>query len=131
MASVTLSGAALPRHVDRRRDAAEALLRALARSLWIAPVVLALVVTLAYPIVFLVALALSKSTLGKPFQTFAGLGPLLKVLGDPLFLAAVAKSVAYAFAISALQLTLGLGIALLFASLVKAGASSSASSCCR
>lgn len=120
MTSVTFGEAALPQRAARRGNA-DALLRALARFVWIAPVVLALLVTLVYPTAFLVALALSKSTLGKPFQAFAGLAPLAKVLGDPLFLAAVAKSVLYAFATSALQLALGLGIALLFASLVKTG----------
>lgn len=104
-----------------RRSGRAVLLTRLARALWIAPVVLALAVTLVYPTLFLLALAVSKSTLGKPFQAFAGLAPLLKVLADPLFLTAVGKSMAYAFAVSAVQLGLGLAIALLFASLLKAG----------
>ncbi len=91
------------------------------RALWVAPVAIALLVTTVYPTVFLVALALTKSSLGKPFGAFVGLKNVAKTLTDPLFLTSVAKSVAYGFTISALQLALGLAIALLFTGFVKRG----------
>ena len=93
----------------------------LVRFLWVAPLVFALVVMTLYPTVFLVALALSKSTLGKPFSAFVGLTQILRVLGDPQFQLAVARSVLFAVIVSALQLALGFAIALLFSRLLKAG----------
>jgi multiple sugar transport system permease protein len=91
------------------------------RWLWISPILLGLAITLVYPTVFLIALALSKSTLGKPFRDFVGLKHLLAVLQDPLFLTSIAKSIAYAFVTASTQLVLGFLIALLFTQLLKAG----------
>ncbi|WP_244426378.1 carbohydrate ABC transporter permease [Rhizobium sp. PDO1-076] len=93
----------------------------LGRWLWISPILLGLAVTLVYPTLFLIALALSKSTLGKPFRDFVGLKPILAVLQDPLFLTSMAKSITYAFVTASIQLVLGFLIALLFTQLLKAG----------
>jgi multiple sugar transport system permease protein len=93
----------------------------LSRWLWISPILLGLAITLVYPTLFLIALALSKSTLGKPFRDFVGLKHLLAVLQDPLFLTSMAKSIAYAFITASIQLALGFLIALLFTQLLKAG----------
>ncbi len=62
------------------------------RWLWISPIVIGLAITLVYPTLFLIALALSKSTLGKPFRDFVGLKHILAVLQDPLFLTSMAKA---------------------------------------
>lgn len=91
------------------------------RALWIAPVVLALAVTTLYPTVFLLGLAFSKSTLGKPFRGFVGIKHFATALQDPVFLSAIGRSVAYAFSTSLLQLAFGFLIALLFTSLLKGG----------
>ncbi len=93
----------------------------LARLTWIAPVLVALVVTTLYPTIFLLALAFSKSTLGKPFRGFVGVKHFATTLQDPIFLSAIGRSVAYALSTSLLQLALGFLIALLFTSLLKAG----------
>lgn len=104
-----------------RGDARPGIGRArLLRLLWIAPVVLALCVTIVYPTVFLLALAVTRSTLGRPFGDIVWLGQFGAALADPVFMTAVAKSVVYAFAASALQLAAGLGIALLLTG-VKSG----------
>lgn len=91
------------------------------RWLWISPIVIGLAITLVYPTLFLIALALSKSTLGKPFRDFVGLKHILAVLQDPLFLTSMAKSIAYAFVTASIQLMLGFLIALLLTQLLKAG----------
>lgn len=91
------------------------------RALWVAPIVIALILTTIYPTIFLIALSLTKSTLGNPFRAFAGLTQFSKVLTDQIFLASVARSIFFAFASSALQLAAGLAIALLFASLLRKG----------
>lgn len=93
----------------------------LSRWLWISPILLGLAITLVYPTLFLIALALSKSTLGKPFRDFIGLKHILAVLQDPLFLTSMVKSIAYAFITASIQLALGFLIALLFTQLLKAG----------
>ena len=89
------------------------------RFLWIAPIAVSLIITTLYPLIFLLALALSKSSLGKPFKAFAGLKNFRLALTDPQFLTSVAKTVAYAFASSGVQLAAGLGVALLFQHLLK------------
>jgi multiple sugar transport system permease protein len=91
------------------------------RWLWVAPLVAALTVTTVYPGIFLIALALSDSRLGRPFRAFSGLKNLAAALSDPLFLAALGRSAAYAVTASIVQLVLGLGIALLLSALVKSG----------
>ncbi|WP_331375212.1 carbohydrate ABC transporter permease [Sinorhizobium chiapasense] len=112
----------LPRIGESRHSPRSAvLLQRFGRALWIAPVLLALAVTTLYPTVFLLALAVSKSTLGKPFRGFVGIKHFATTLQDPVFLSAIGKSIAYALSTSLLQLALGFLIALLFTSLLKAG----------
>jgi multiple sugar transport system permease protein len=91
------------------------------RVLWVAPLVLALLLTTIYPTVFLIALSLSKSSLGNPFRAFVGAAQFAKVFGDQVFLTSVARSVAYAFISSIVQFVAGFAIALLFSSLLKGG----------
>jgi multiple sugar transport system permease protein len=92
-----------------------------ARLLWIAPLVASLTVTTVYPGLFLLALAVSDSRLGKPFRAFSGLKNLAASASDPLFLSALVRSAVYAVASSLVQLALGLAIALLLSALVKSG----------
>lgn len=89
--------------------------------LWTGPVILSLLVTTLYPFLFLVALSLSKSSLGKPFRAFEGLKHFAGVFTDEIFITATVKTVVYAFAASFAQLAAGLAVALLLSSLVKAG----------
>lgn len=89
------------------------------RYLWITPVAISLLITTLYPFLFLLALALSKSSLGKPFKAFAGLKNFRLALTDPQFLISIGKTVAYAFISSGVQLAAGLGVALLFQHLLK------------
>ncbi|MBB4063855.1 carbohydrate ABC transporter permease [Gellertiella hungarica] len=95
--------------------------RFLLRPLWLAPVACALIVTTLYPFVFLVALSLSKSSLGKPFRAFAGLKNYALALGDGEFIASLLRTVAYALLSSAIQVAAGLALALLLFTLLKGG----------
>lgn len=93
----------------------------LSRHLWTAPIILSLLVTTAFPFVFLIALSLSKSTLGKPFQKFIGLRHFSASLTDVEFWTSLAKTLTYALVSSAAQLVFGLAVALLFFGLMKSG----------
>lgn len=110
------SGDAVP---SRRRIArAQALA---GRALWVAPIVAALILTTVYPTIFLIALSLTKSSLGSPFRAFVWFDQFAKVFADGVFLMSVVRSVVYAFLSSIVQLAAGLAIALLFSSLLKGG----------
>ena len=95
--------------------------RLVLRSLWFAPVIVALVLTTLYPFLFLLALSLSKSSLGKPFRAFAGLKNYALALADAEFLASLGRTVVYAFLSSALQVAAGLALALVLSTLLKSG----------
>jgi len=90
-------------------------------ALWVAPLGFALVVTTLYPTIFLIALATTKSTLGKPFRSFVGLKNITGSLLDPAFQMAVFKGVAFAFASAIAELVVGFALAMLFVGLMKAG----------
>jgi multiple sugar transport system permease protein len=105
--------------VEPSRRLSQLILRG--RFLWVAPLVAALTITTVYPGIFLIALAVSDSRLGKPFSAFSGFKNLGASLSDPLFLEALGRSAAYAVASSLVQLALGLAIALLLSALVKSG----------
>lgn len=85
------------------------------------PLVVALVLTTLYPLVALVALSFSRSTLGKPLRDWVGIANFEKVLSDPAFLGSLWRSAAFALPMAGLELVLGLLLALLFHRLVRAG----------
>jgi len=91
------------------------------RMLWVAPLVVSLLITTVYPTIFLVSLALTKSTLGKPFGAFVGLKQISQALFDPNFHNAVLKSVLFAFSSALVELVIGFALASLFVALLKAG----------
>ena len=91
------------------------------RHLWTAPIIFSLVVTTLFPFLFLIALSLSKSSLGKPFQKFQGLRHFTASFTDAEFLTGLARTLSYALVSSAAQLAAGLAIALLFHALLKGG----------
>lgn len=105
--------------LDAVGDRAPADKAPLLRYLWIAPIAISLLITTLYPLIFLLSLALSKSSLGKPFKAFSGLKNFTLAFSDPQFLTSVAKTVVYAFLSSGVQLALGLAVALLFHKLLK------------
>ena len=88
---------------------------------WIAPLVFSLIVTTVYPTLFLIALATTKSTLGKPFRAFVGPDQLSRALFDPAFQIAMAKSIGFAFGSAIVELVVGFALASVFVALLKAG----------
>ncbi|CAN0620779.1 Carbohydrate ABC transporter membrane protein 1 (CUT1 family) [Burkholderia multivorans] len=65
------------------------------------------------PALYVVALALSRSSLGQPLQAFVGLENLLVLVRDGDFLATLARTALFALPASAAQVAAGLAIALL------------------
>jgi multiple sugar transport system permease protein len=92
-----------------------------AHRLFVAPSVLALLVLGLYPLGFIVAAALTDSSLGKPFQAWAGLETVESVLADGDITASLVRSVLYALAVSAASLVLGVIAALALQSAVRGG----------
>jgi multiple sugar transport system permease protein len=73
-----------------------------------------------YPLIGLIALALSRSNLGKPFQAWVGASNLLKALGDETVRHALTVSTTYALATTIAAMLLGTGLALLLDRAVRA-----------
>ncbi len=65
------------------------------------------------PALYVVALALSRSSLGQPLQAFVGLENLLVLVRDGDFLATLARTALFALPASATQVAAGLAVALL------------------
>jgi multiple sugar transport system permease protein len=103
------------------KERPSAALRDWRSMLWVAPLVVSLLITTVYPTIFLIALATTKSTLGKPFRDFVGLKQILQALFDPNFHNAVLKSVLFAFSSAFVELIIGFALASLFVALLKAG----------
>lgn len=89
--------------------------------LFVAPLAVAILLTTVYPTLFLIALATTRSTLGKPFRKFVGADQLVATLADPNFLLAMAKGIAFAFVSATAEVVVGFLIALAFATLLKLG----------
>jgi multiple sugar transport system permease protein len=74
-----------------------------------------------YPLVALIILSLSQSLLGKPFQAWVGLDNYRDALGDGVFLASLARSIAFAVPITLVELLLGVAVALLLQGSIRGG----------
>ncbi|MCX5514949.1 carbohydrate ABC transporter permease [Kaistia algarum] len=122
MSSIPMEGAsARPATLHIAGRAASAELRRWSKFIWVAPLGFALVITTLYPTIFLIALATTKSTLGKPFRAFVGMRQITGALLDPAFQSAVFKGVAFAFASAIAELVIGFALASLFVALARAG----------
>jgi len=74
-----------------------------------------------YPLIALVALSVSKSLLGEPFQAWVGLANYREALGDEVFLGSLMRSIGFAVPVTLIQLVLGLAIALLLQGSIRGG----------
>ena len=83
------------------------------------PAIAAGLVVSIYPLVYLVATSVTKSTLGKPFQEWVGLGNFMKVVADETFTDSLVRSVLVAVLGALFQTSLGLAIALALRALVR------------
>lgn len=75
------------------------------------PGLLAVAVVALYPLVALLALSASDSTLGQPFRAWVGLEQYRRAFEDSVFRAAVGKTVVFALAVTALEVGLGVLLA--------------------
>ncbi|MDX8454260.1 sugar ABC transporter permease [Mesorhizobium sp. VK9D] len=87
----------------------------------VAPMVSGLAVFAGYPLVYLIALAFTRSDLGDRFQKFVGLGNFIWALKGTVFATSLFNAIWFALAVSAVQLCLGLFIAHLLNSYVRGG----------
>ncbi len=82
--------------------------------LWLAaPAIAGLVLFLVYPTVYLVALAVTKSSLAQPLRSFTGTDNIAMALGSPAFPPSLVKSTVFAVVVAVATTLLGLGLALL------------------
>ena len=87
-----------------------------------APVVLAIVVLGAYPLLFILAAAFTDSTLGRPFQEWVGTENLESILTDGDVVASFARTVAYALVVAVASVVLGVAVAVALERATRAGA---------
>lgn len=87
----------------------------------VAPLVAGLAVFAAYPLVYLLGLAFTRSDLGSQFQGFVGWENFTWVLNETIFPKSLRNAVVFAVFASAIQLCLGLFIAHLLSSYVREG----------
>lgn len=95
---------AAPRGARRRHQAWQ-------HRLFVTPSVLVVVVLGAYPLAFVVAAALTESTLGNPFQAWSGLAGAREVLADADVTAALVRNALYAVVVAAVSTAFGVALA--------------------
>jgi len=83
------------------------------------PALIAGIVVSVYPLLYLLASSLTRSTLGRPFQEFVGGANFADVLGDDVFRGSVVRTVLLAVVGASLQLAVGLAVALLLRQLTR------------
>lgn len=79
----------------------------------LAPLAIGLLLFAVYPLLYLVALSLTKSTLGDPFRAFMGLGNYSWLLSRWDFPAALLRTLLFAIPVALLQMVLGVALAVL------------------
>jgi multiple sugar transport system permease protein len=77
-----------------------------------APSILALGLLLAYPLLYTIALALTHSTLGRPFMALTGLSNFTAALHNQAFTGSLTRTTIFAVCAALLEVGLGVGIAL-------------------
>jgi multiple sugar transport system permease protein len=81
---------------------------------WLAaPAIAGLALLLVYPTIYLVALAITKSSLAKPLNRFSGLHNFATAFASPAFTPSLWKSTLFAVTVAVVTTVLGLGLALL------------------
>jgi multiple sugar transport system permease protein len=87
----------------------------------LAPVVIAVLVIAAYPLVYTLAASFSESTLGRPFQEWIGFDGFVEVFTDPAQFATLWRSLVFAIPSATLALVVGFFVALSLDVAVKSG----------
>lgn len=87
----------------------------------LAPALIAIAIVAIYPLVYIVAASLSKSSLGKPFQAWVGFENFIDMLGDGITLPSLGRSLVFAIPSTLLALVAGFVVALALDAAVKSG----------
>lgn len=87
----------------------------------VAPVLTGLAIFAMLPFVYLIALALTKSTLGAPMSAFVGADNFARAVAAPDFRNSIVLTTVFAFLVCAIQLVLGFVLALLFDRITRGG----------
>lgn len=85
------------------------------------PTVLVTLVLSLYPLVYLVLLSVSDSTLGQPFREWTFGENFETLVHDRVFRDSIARSIVFALAVTAVELALGVALALLLRSFLRGG----------
>lgn len=109
-------------HPRRQAKSRLRLPAAWAHRIFVAPSVIALIALGAYPLAFIIAAALSKSSLGRPFQSWVGTENLEAALADGDVVGSLVRSTVYAVGVSVVSVVLGVVIALALERAVRGGA---------
>ncbi len=83
------------------------------------PALIAGLIVTVYPLVYLLASSVSRSTLGKPFQDFVGGENFTTAMADGAFTGGLIRTTVFAIVTALVQVALGLGIALLMRQLTR------------
>lgn len=78
-----------------------------------APTLFAVLVIAVYPLVFIIILAFSESSMGRPFQEYVGVENLRTALQDRTVLFALARSIVFTFVTTVGAVAVGTGVAVL------------------
>lgn len=84
-----------------------------------APALVAGLIVTIYPLIYLLASSVSRSTLGQPFQEIVGGANFSRAFGDTTFVDALVRTSAFAIGTAVFQVALGLMIALLMRQLTR------------
>jgi len=95
-----------------------------ARRVFVAPTVLVTVILGLYPLVFIIGTAVTRSSLGKPFQEFVAFDQITAAATDTSVIGALVRGVAYALVVAVASTFLGTATALALWRSALAGAAS-------
>lgn len=97
----------VPKGIGARHDSGRS-----APRIFVSPTVLSLLVMGVFPLVFIIAAALTESSLGKPFKEFVGTGNFSTILADGDVVASMWRTVAYALIVTAVSVVFGVLVAI-------------------
>ncbi|MCW4386381.1 sugar ABC transporter permease [Salinibacterium sp. SYSU T00001] len=92
-----------------------------AHRIFVSPSVLSLLVLGAFPLLFIIAAALSESSLGRPFQEWVGADNITRAIADTDVVASLVRSSVYAAGVTVVSVTLGVAVAVALHRTVGAG----------
>lgn len=87
----------------------------------VVPLIFGLIVYAIYPLIYLLGLSASESTLGQPFREWVGFSNYVQAATDSVFRASLWRAILFAVPVSLIQMVLGVAIALLLNASIRKG----------